>query len=143
MAQAVNNRVSLADVVRVALPIDSKFATEVIVEKRPINWVASLTELDNLSQQVQSGDLVVVPPTLQAKADAPKMRILIESLEKADVSACIFFDPVSSTIIKLADGLNAVRAIHLYAYNIHDTTEMSFSALLRTYPDVEKAFSEF
>ena len=43
----------------------------------------------------------------------------------------------------LAGGLNAVRAIHLYAYNIYDTTEMSFSALLRTYPDVEKAFSEF
>jgi len=43
----------------------------------------------------------------------------------------------------LADGLNAVRAIYLYTYNIHDTTEMSFAVLLRSYPRVETAFSGF
>jgi len=43
----------------------------------------------------------------------------------------------------LADSLYAVRAIHTYAYNIHDSTEMSFSMLLRSYPKAEKAFSEF
>lgn len=43
----------------------------------------------------------------------------------------------------LADGLFAVRAIHTYAYNIHDTQEMSFVSLLRTYPTVQKAFGGF
>ena len=43
----------------------------------------------------------------------------------------------------LADGLYAVRAIHTYAYNIHDSNEMSFAALLNNYPNVLEAFGDF
>lgn len=43
----------------------------------------------------------------------------------------------------LADSLYSVRAIHNYALNIHDTNEMSFTALLRNYPNVLEAFGGF
>jgi purine catabolism regulator len=90
MTQQLNHDIHLGDVIRIALPIDTTLHTadpdDVL---RLVNWVSLLTKPDDLEDQVEAGDLVICPNTLQQQLDSAGMSQMIEQIAGLDAVALV------------------------------------------------------
>ncbi|NIP24081.1 MAG: hypothetical protein GWO38_09740, partial [Phycisphaerae bacterium] len=59
--QKAPNKVTLADVLRLVLPLNTEVLGGLPTDNRLVNWAAMLIDIKDISEQVQTGDLVIVP----------------------------------------------------------------------------------
>jgi purine catabolism regulator len=96
------NKVTLADVLRLVLPLNTKVLGGLPTDNRIVNWAAMLTDLNEIPDQVQTGDLVIVPPALQGQLKSRAFIDAIHTLSELSASAVLTFSPVSKTVEKAA-----------------------------------------
>ncbi|HCB49315.1 MAG TPA: hypothetical protein DEP47_07300 [Chloroflexi bacterium] len=95
------NRVTLNDVLRLVLPLD----TTVVGgdhSGRIANWVTVLTELSQLEDQVHAGDIVMLPVALQENAALAKLASSLQTIVELGAAALLTFRPISEDLTQLA-----------------------------------------
>jgi purine catabolism regulator len=116
------NKVTLGDVLRLVLPLNTEVLGGLPVDNRIVNWAAMLTDLNEMPDQVQTGDLVIVPPALQSQLQDRAVIDMLNSLNEMSISAVLTFAPVSKKVEKAAvaaglpifvvTGNTTIREIH-------------------------------
>ncbi|KPK13141.1 MAG: hypothetical protein AMJ56_03275 [Anaerolineae bacterium SG8_19] len=95
------NRVTLNDVLRLVLPLDT-----IVVggdhSGRIANWVTVLTELSQLEDQVHAGDIVMLPVALQENAALAKLASSLQAIVELGAAALLTFRPISEDLTQLA-----------------------------------------
>lgn len=102
--KSIPNEVNITDVMRLALPLDTRLIGGASQARRPIKWVVLLSTWAGVGEQVRPGDLIIVPGHLQqtARGDlANKLR----SLAEAEIAGVIIFQSVSDAVIETAEEL--------------------------------------
>lgn len=116
------NEVNIGDILRLALPLKTLVMGSASQARRSIKWVVLLTTWDAIEQQVHAGDLVIVPPHLQAALSDTAFIANLETFAAISIPGVLCFQNVSKTVAKAAGELGlplliaptetAVRAVH-------------------------------
>lgn len=101
MNHTPTNRVTLNDVLRLVLPLDT-----IVVggdhSGRIANWVTVLTELSQLEDQVHAGDIVMLPVALQENAAPANLASSLQAIVELGAAALLTFRPISEDLTQLA-----------------------------------------
>lgn len=95
------NKVTLNDVLRLVLPLDT------VVKGgdhsgRAANWVTVLTELSHLEDQVQAGDIVLLPAAIQDNAAPADLAASLQAIVELGAVALLTFHPISEDLAHIA-----------------------------------------
>ncbi len=120
--QKAPNKVTLADVLRLVLPLNTEVLGGLPTDNRLVNWAAMLIDIKDISEQVQTGDLVIVPPAIQSQLKSRGFIDTIRTLGELSVSAVLTFKAVPKSVEKAAvstglpifvvSGETTIREIH-------------------------------
>lgn len=97
--------VNITDVMRLALPLDTRLIGGATQARRPIKWVVLLTTWAGVGDQVRQGDLVVIPAHLQQAARG-ELANKLKTLAETEIAGVIIFQPVSDEAIATAEMLD-------------------------------------
>jgi len=97
-----DSKVTLGDLIRLALPFGTMVSTGPGQTGRPVNWVVTLPGWEDLPGQLQSQDVVILPPTLQEQTTEKALVAYMEELATVPVTALITFKNVGTAIKKAA-----------------------------------------
>lgn len=101
MNQAPANKVTLNDVLRLVLPLDT-----IIIggdhSGRIANWVTVLTELSQLEDQVHAGDIVMLPVAIQENAAPADLAGSLQEIVELGAAALLTFRPISEGLAQSA-----------------------------------------
>lgn len=100
------HEVNISDVLRLALPLKTVVVAGKAPARREVKWVVVLTSWENLSLQVQVGDLVILPLELQEKLSDKLLQNKIPRLARLAAAGLLLFKPVSEKIINEATKLD-------------------------------------
>lgn len=100
------SRVTLSDIVKLALPLNTRTLADTDARSRVINWIAILTDWHNARDQIQIGDLVILPPRLQEQMSDTNLREMIQELGGGAAGGLIVLDDVPNTAVSLATNLD-------------------------------------
>lgn len=92
------DQVTLEDVLKLALPINSKIIGHTDSLNRVINWIVILTDWIGIRDQVQISDLVVIPQSLQNSATNSELLNGLQTMGALAVGGVILFDEVDPFI---------------------------------------------
>ncbi|MCI0397353.1 MAG: helix-turn-helix domain-containing protein [Chloroflexi bacterium] len=95
------NKVTLNDVLRLVLPLNTLVMGGEHTD-RVVHWVAMLTGLDILMEQVQPGDLVILPPALQGQIQDGELVEALGQLGESPAAALLTFRPVAGPVAQAA-----------------------------------------
>lgn len=98
--------INIGDVLRLALPLSTTVAAGENQAKRNVNWAVMLTSWQDIQEQVASGDLVVIPPTLQQQASTTTITNHFDALVKLQVAGILLFNDVVKLVADKASILN-------------------------------------
>ncbi len=96
--------VVLGDVLRMALPLGSAVHVGQASSRQPLNWVVILTRRDQLANQIEPGDLVLLPPALQEETTQAELIALLQQMASLMAAAAILFQPIPSDVIQALEG---------------------------------------
>ena len=102
----VESTVTLSDVLKLTLPFNSTVIGQPNQRSRAINWVVIVTEWGHLREQIQLGDLLIVPPHLQALTTETEMQETLQQLGATNIAGILFFHPVSQPTAATAQSLD-------------------------------------
>ncbi len=91
--------VVLGDVMRMALPPGASVQAGFVAQRIMINWVIILTRSFGAGEQIEAGDLVLLPPEIQAEMAEGELTALLQQLAEARAAAVITFLPVSERLM--------------------------------------------
>jgi PucR family transcriptional regulator, purine catabolism regulatory protein len=100
------SRVTLNDVVKLALPLNTYTLAETDARSHAINWLYILTDPHNIRDQIQIGDLVVLPPLLQTQLSETALHELIQELGNSTGACLLVMHDVPDTAVALANSLD-------------------------------------
>lgn len=104
MDQTPAARVTVADLLRLALPLNTEVQGGADT-KRTANWVAVLTELSQPQDQVQAGDVVIMPAALQAEASEPLLAGSVQFIANLPAAALLTFRALPAAAVGVAQEL--------------------------------------
>ncbi len=93
--------ITIGDVLRLVLPLNTKVVGGVD-SGRLVNWLAVLTEFSHLSDQVRSGDIVILPPVLQRAVKESAIAEILIFMAELPAAALIAFNPISDHLVRIA-----------------------------------------
>ena len=91
-------QVTLSDVQKLALPLNTIMTGSADHQSRVINWVVVLTDWIGIREQVQLGDLVIIPTSLQTNASTAELLSGLQTMGALAVAGVVLFDGVDSVI---------------------------------------------
>ncbi len=100
------SKVTLNDVVKLALPLNTHAVAETDARSRVVNWLYILTDWRNARDQIQIGDLIVLPPNMQASLSEAELQELIQELGGGAVGGLLVFSDMSDTAVALCASLD-------------------------------------
>ena len=103
---SVPNLLNIGDVLRLALPLQTVVMAQAQQTRRNLFWAVILTDWKHLTEQVQLGDLVIVPPNLQAQVTDADLQKRLQNIARLSVAAVLFFNDVSDDISNSAKTLD-------------------------------------
>jgi len=116
------NEINIGDVLRLSLPLDTTIIAEASQARRNVHWVVLLTTWDDLEEQVQAGDLAILPPALQSSVTDVALKENLIRLSNLTVTGLLLFQEVSDEVEREAAALsipllvippgNSIRDIH-------------------------------
>ena len=74
MNEQALDQITISDLLRLALPLNSITLGGAEQARRTVEWVVLLTSWDAVEDQVQMNDLVIIPPSLQAKINEAALK---------------------------------------------------------------------
>lgn len=98
--------VSLGDVLRLALPLNTQLGGKADQARRSVDWVVMLTQWSDLAEQVQTGDLVLVPGHLQTAVNETQFKHYLRQFADHHITGLILFTPIPPEIDTTAHDLN-------------------------------------
>jgi purine catabolism regulator len=98
--------VTLSDVLKLTLPLNTAIVGASDQRDRVINWIAILTDWRQVRDQVQLGDLVIIPPALQAIATEAELKESLQTMSSVAISSVLVFDEVSDSATSVAKSLD-------------------------------------
>jgi purine catabolism regulator len=96
------NDVNLGDILRLALPLDTKVLGGASQAKRIIHWVVILSSWSDLTDQIETGDLVIIPAHIQEQLADTKLNKYLIELSEMSVAGIILFREISEQIAVIA-----------------------------------------
>ena len=100
--------VVLGDVMRMAFPPGASVQAGSVAQRVMINWVIILTRSFGAGEQIEAGDLVLLPPEIQAEMAEGELTALLQQLAEARSAAVITFLPVSERVMATLAGYEMV-----------------------------------
>lgn len=100
------DQITISDLLRLALPLNSTTLGGAEQARRTVEWVVLLTSWDAVEDQVQMNDLVIVPPSLQAKINEAALKQKMALVAKLNVAGMLLFNPVSDDVGEQANRLH-------------------------------------
>lgn len=107
MEKPAADKVTLADVLRYALPLNTRLLGSRDTG-RVANWVTVVTDLDSPQQQVQPGDIAIVPANVIDSLPAHETVDALSRVGGLSVAAVVVFQPVSDDVARWAEVSNLV-----------------------------------
>jgi PucR family transcriptional regulator, purine catabolism regulatory protein len=101
-----SEQITIGDVLRLALPLDTELIGGGVEARRPVHWVAMLASWEGIEEQVKPNDLVIVPPSLQTELSATHMSEKLAALAELPVAGLLGFDEFGEEMKAVADSLN-------------------------------------
>lgn len=102
MAQLVYQNVTIADLLRLALPLNTIVLNEVEYRARVVNWMVVVADWATLAEQVEGDDLVVLRPGLMGSAQEEVIIRGMGVIAERMCAGILLFDSVSPSIIQQA-----------------------------------------
>ncbi len=103
MSKPRPNEVNIADVMRLALPLETQMLGGAAQARRPVKWVVVLNSWANLDEQVREGDLVIVPIHLQHQAISSDIGAKIQALAEIGIAGVIIFQELPNESVDSAE----------------------------------------
>jgi PucR family transcriptional regulator, purine catabolism regulatory protein len=94
--------ITLSDILRLALPLNTHFVAPAGETQRQVNWVTVLTAWPCLADEVRAGDLVILPPALQHDTGEAPLLEHLNTLANLAAAAFLLFDDVSEKMRQAA-----------------------------------------
>ncbi|MFQ5437022.1 MAG: hypothetical protein ACE5FD_19360, partial [Anaerolineae bacterium] len=104
--QPLANDITIGDILRLSLPLDTVCLAGKRHATRTVRWVAQLTTWDQLSTQAVASDLVMVSADLQSRPTQSKLKQSLAALTALDVAGLLLFAPLKPEVEKQADHLD-------------------------------------
>ncbi len=98
MTNIPDNAVTIGDILRLALPLDTEVIGGARRTRRDISWAVVLTNWVDLKSQVAAGDLVLIPPQLLAQIPPQELREGLQALAKLGVVGSLLFDDIAQDL---------------------------------------------
>lgn len=102
MSKVTADKVTLADVLRYALPLNTRLIGNQDTG-RVAHWVAVVTDLANMPEQIQPRDIVIIPPNVLDQALEPALLARLSEVEALSAAALILFQPLSGPVVSWAE----------------------------------------
>lgn len=99
------HEIYVSDILRLALPVKTAVTASPEKARRNIRWAVPLISWDDLSDQVQPGDLVLIPPHLQNDLSDARLKEHLHEFAELDVTGLVFFGEASEAVIETAGNL--------------------------------------
>ncbi len=96
--QATANDVTISDLIRLALPLETAVVAGAKEARRAVHWVALLSSWQDLAEQVQAGDLVMVSAVLQAQVSETMLLKQIDTLTRLGIAGVLLFHGVAPVV---------------------------------------------
>lgn len=106
MNEQALNQITISDLLRLALPLNTVTMGGSKQARRTVEWVVLLTSWTPFAEQVQPNDLLIVPPTLQAEINDAVLKQKLALLAESKIAGILFFHNVSKSIKEQANRLN-------------------------------------
>jgi purine catabolism regulator len=104
MDQTPAAKVTVADLLRLVLPLNTEVSGGDDTG-RAANWVAVLTELSQPHDQVQAGDVVILPAAVQEQATESLLAKSVQLIAKVPAAALLTFGAVPVMVVRTAEEL--------------------------------------
>lgn len=128
MTKQGDNRIDLAQVLRLALPKEAEILAGEVQLGRRINWMALLTEVGRVERQVEAYDIALLPPTLSEGLTAISLLALARALQVQGASGLVLFAkkrlPVSDRLVALGFVVIQVSAETTFRDTCRDITTL-------------------
>lgn len=98
--------ITISDLLRLALPLDTAVIGGGADPRRFVNWVAVVSDWADLEDQVEPHDLVLIPTRLQALLTAQNAGDILRPLADLPAAALVCFDRVADALKPTLDQLN-------------------------------------
>ena len=102
MNQTAAETVILADVLRYALPLKTRLAGSQVTDLI-VNWVVVVTEYEGLERQVQAGDIVILPGSVQDQATDRELLATLKQVSGLSAAALLLFRPIANDLSQAAE----------------------------------------
>jgi purine catabolism regulator len=96
--QATLNEINISDVLRLALPLKTAVMAGAEHTRQHVKWVVLLTAWAALDEQIQAGDLVLLPPVLQRKITETELKKKLLQLSDLSIAGLLLFEEVSDDV---------------------------------------------
>ncbi len=100
------DQVTISDLLRLALPLNTTAMGGAEQARRAVEWVVLLTSWNAIEEQVQLNDLVIVPSELQSNINEPALKQKLALLAEISIAGLLLFNPVTDDIGQQANRLN-------------------------------------
>lgn len=104
--QSKLNEINIGDVLRLSLPLNTVVIGGASQARRNLQWVVLLTTWHDLHEQVQAGDLVVLPPALQGRVTDVELKQKLKVFSELSVAGLLVFQEVSDEVGEEAGALS-------------------------------------
>lgn len=90
--------VIISDLLRLAFPLNTELIAAPGAARRQVKWVVLLTGWEELSAQVQEGDLVLMPPALQMRLTTPQWKQRLARFAEINIASLVLFENVPEAV---------------------------------------------
>jgi hypothetical protein len=97
-----SNTATLDQVLRLVLPLSTKVMGGEEQGAREVTWTSIVTDFSQLHDQVQAGDIAILPIGLQEQADEAVLAAAIKTLTERSAAALLLFAPPSRLVVEKA-----------------------------------------
>ncbi|MFW6096908.1 MAG: PucR family transcriptional regulator ligand-binding domain-containing protein [Chloroflexota bacterium] len=102
MDLSAHGDVTIGDVIRLSLPFGTMVSSGPGQMGRAVNWIVTLADWQNVTDEVQARDLVILPLTLQQQTSSSDLVQHIAALAGIPAAALITFQDLASEVKRAA-----------------------------------------
>ncbi|MBK8987245.1 MAG: helix-turn-helix domain-containing protein [Chloroflexi bacterium] len=104
--QTTLTELNIGDVLRLALPLSTTVSAGARHARRNVKWAVLLTSWADLDDQVEQGDLLIIPPVLEEQTPTTSLMDLLDKVVELEVAGLLIFKEVPENIAEKASALN-------------------------------------
>jgi len=104
--QQTPTEINIGDILRLALPLSTTVSAGARHARRNVKWAVLLTSWDDLENQVEQGDLLIVPPILEQQTSTETLLNLLDKMVELEIAGLLIFKEVPESVAEKASALN-------------------------------------